>query len=56
MTGKSIPNTNRPVQFRVQAMVYPADLKDWVNISPGRGAVVPASQEQKKGFITCIKI
>lgn len=45
-TGKSIPSTNRPVQLTVQAMVYPADLNDWVNISPGRGAVTPAGGEE----------
>lgn len=30
----------------VQAMVYPADLNDWVKISPGRGAVTPAEGEE----------
>lgn len=57
MIGKSIPNIKRHIQLRVQAMVYPADLNDWVNSSPGRGAVAPAKiQKQRKDFVNRIKM
>lgn len=54
--GKTIPTTNRPVQLRVQATVYPADLKDWVKISPGRGVVAPPDREHRRDFVDCIQV
>lgn len=38
----------------VQAIVYAADLNDWVKSSPGRGAVTPAIDKKNRATLLLI--